>query len=164
MLHEATITSLSVDPKSQTPILVLKINDKEITVPIMIGLLEAGSIASVIQEIVFDRPMTHDLFTNFMGRVNSKIIKVEITDILNNTFYAKLYFSGNDGDFWIDARPSDAIALAIRSKARIYIHETVLQKIKTEKEFEAMDNTEEGSKWADYLNNLDEDDFGKYKV
>ncbi|MCP3927101.1 MAG: bifunctional nuclease family protein [Desulfobacterales bacterium] len=164
MLHEATISSLTIDPNNQTPLLLLKLKDEEITVPIMIGLLEAGSIAAVLQEIVFDRPMTHDLFTNFINKVDVKIDKIEIIDILNNTFYAKLYFSDKDGQHWIDSRPSDAIAMAIRAGARIYIEDEVIQKLKTEKDFEAMDNSEEGSKWADYLSNLTDDDFGKYKV
>lgn len=163
MMYEAKIASLTVAPDNNTPMLLLQIHEKDVSVPVMIGLMEAGAIAAVLQGIDFDRPMTHDLFTDFVKKLEVQVVKVEITDIIDNTFYAKLFFSSKNGDFWIDSRPSDAIAMALRSNARIYIHDVVLQKLKIG-DFEAADDSEEGERWAEYLSNLDDDDFGKYKV
>jgi hypothetical protein len=93
------------------------------------------------------------------------VVKVEVCDLKDNTFYARIYFVSKDKSFDIDARPSDAIALALRFKAPIYVEDSVMQKSKiSDGGAEALDTSEEGKKWADYLENLSPDDFGKYKV
>jgi bifunctional DNase/RNase len=154
-----------MDPASNTPIIILKSDDDEQAVPIWIGLLEATSIASALQNIKYDRPMTHDLLKNFADTLQISIVKVEVCDLKDNTFYARIYFVSKDQSFDIDARPSDAIALALRFKAPIYVEDSVMQKSKiTDGEAEVADTSEEGKKWADYLANLSVDDFGKYKV
>ncbi|MBU0992897.1 MAG: bifunctional nuclease family protein [Proteobacteria bacterium] len=166
MLHEMTIAALTQDPETNAPILFLKSIDGEKTLPIWIGMLEAVSIASALQNVEFDRPMTHDLFKNFIERINADLIKIEICDLKNNTYYAKIYFSRDNGDFYMDARPSDAIALAIRFKKRIYVDDVVIVKSFSDhqKTYEMSDDSEEGKKWADYLKKLNSDDFGKYKM
>jgi bifunctional DNase/RNase len=154
-----------MDPASNTPIIILKSEEDEQAVPIWIGLLEATSIASALQNIKYDRPMTHDLLKNFADALEISIVKVEVCDLKDNTFYARIYFVSKDQSFDIDARPSDAIALALRFKAPIYVEDSVMQKSKiTDGEAEVVDTSEEGKKWADYLANLSPDDFGKYKV
>ena len=165
MLHKVSIAGLTMDPASNTPIIILKSDDDEQAVPIWIGLLEATSIASALQNIKYDRPMTHDLLKNFADTLQISIVKVEVCDLKDNTFYARIYFVSKDQSFDIDARPSDAIALALRFKAPIYVEDSVMQKSKvSDGEAEVVDTSEEGKKWADYLANLSSDDFGKYKV
>ena len=165
MLHKVSIAGLTMDPASNTPIIILKSDDDEQAVPIWIGLLEATSIASALQNIKYDRPMTHDLLKNFADALQFSIGKVEVCDLKDNTFYARIYFVSKDQSFDIDARPSDAIALALRFKAPIYVEDSVMQKSKiSDGEAEVADTSEEGKKWADYLSNLSSDDFGKYKV
>ncbi len=154
-----------MDPASNTPIIILKSEDDEQAVPIWIGLLEATSIASALQNIKYDRPMTHDLLKNFADTLQISIVKVEVCDLKDNTFYARIYFVSKDQSFDIDARPSDAIALALRFKAPIYVEDSVMQQSKiSDGEAEVVDNSEEGKRWADYLTNLSPDDFGKYKI
>jgi bifunctional DNase/RNase len=141
-----------MDPASNTPIIILKSDDDEQAVPIWIGLLEATSIASALQNIKYDRPMTHDLLKNFADTLQFSIVKVEVCDLKDNTFYARIYFVSKDQSFDIDARPSDAIALALRFKAPIYVEDSVMQKSKiSDGEAEVADTSEEGKKWADYL-------------
>jgi bifunctional DNase/RNase len=165
MLHKVSIAGLTMDPASNTPIIILKSEDDQQAVPIWIGLLEATSIASALQNIKYDRPMTHDLLKNFADTLQISIVKVEVCDLKDNTFYARIYFVSKDQSFDIDARPSDAIALALRFKAPIFVEDSVMQQSKiSDGEAVVVDNSEEGKKWADYLANLSPDDFGKYKV
>ena len=165
MLHKVSIAGLTMDPASNTPIIILKSEEDEQAVPIWIGLLEATSIASALQNIEYERPMTHDLLKNFADTLQISIVKVEVCDLKDNTFYARIYFVSKDQSFDIDARPSDAIALALRFKAPIYVEDSVMQKSKiSDGDAEVADTSEEGKKWADYLANLSSDDFGKYKV
>ncbi len=165
MLHEMTVTGLAIDPSTNAPILILSAKNDEFTVPIWIGLMEAASIASVLQGIDFERPMTHDLFKNFIDRVNVKVSRIEVCDLKNNTFFAKIYCHTPDEDFIMDARPSDAIALALRVKADIFVDEVVVNELKTtDGQYEAADDSDQGKQWEEYLKKLNPDDFGKYKV
>ena len=165
MLHKVSIAGLTMDPASNTPIIILKSEENDQAVPIWIGLLEATSIASALQSIKYERPMTHDLFKNFSDTLQISIARVEVCDLRDNTFFARIYFVSKENNFDIDARPSDAIALALRFDAPIFVEDSVMQKSKiSDTEGEAMDTSEEGKKWADYLANLSPDDFGKYKV
>jgi bifunctional DNase/RNase len=165
MLHKVSIAGLTMDPSSNTPIIILKSEENDQAIPIWIGLLEATSIASALQNIKYERPMTHDLFRNFSETLKISISKVEVCDLKDNTFYARIYFVSRDRNFDMDARPSDAIALALRFNAPIYVEDSVMQQSKIgDGKAEAVDTSEEGKKWADYLENLSPDDFGKYKV
>ena len=165
MLRKVTIAGMTMDPSSNTPIIILKSEEDDQAIPIWIGLLGATSIASALQNIQFDRPMTHDLFKNFLDMLQIGVTRIEVCDLKDNTFYAKIYFDSKDKTFTMDARPSDAIAIALRFKAPIYLDDKVIEKSKmAEGVAEAVDKTEEGKKWAEYLENLNPDDFGKYKV
>lgn len=165
MLHEVSIAGLTMDPTSNTPIIILKLVSGDQAIPIWIGLLEATSIASALQDIKFDRPMTHDLFKNFVKNIKMEVSKVEVCDIQDNTFYAKIHFTSKETNFSIDARPSDAIAIALRFQAPIYVDDKVLEKSQmVEADPEMLVKSEEGEKWAEYLEKLSPEDFGKYKI
>ncbi|MHC4244678.1 MAG: bifunctional nuclease family protein [Planctomycetota bacterium] len=165
MLHKVSIAGLTMDPASNTPIIILKSEKDEQAIPIWIGLLEATSIASALQNIKYERPMTHDLFKNFTERLDISVARIEVCDLKDNTFYARIYFVSENKNFDMDARPSDAIALALRYDAPIFVDDAVMKKSKMpEGEMEVMDTSEEGKKWADYLENLSPEDFGKFKV
>ncbi|MCD6272780.1 MAG: bifunctional nuclease family protein [Deltaproteobacteria bacterium] len=167
MLHKVQIAGMTIDPASNTPIIILKSQESDHMIPIWIGLFEASSIASILQNINFERPMTHDLFKNLLDRLNISISKIEICDLEENTYFAKIYFTGLESSFCMDARPSDAIAIALRFKASIFVDEKVIEKSAItagSDPAEILDKSEEGKKWADYLENLSPEDFGKYKV
>ena len=165
MLHKVSIAGLTMDPASNTPIIILKSEENDQAIPIWIGLLEATSIASALQNINYERPMTHDLFKNFTEILDISVAKIEVCDLKDNTFYARIYFVSKNENFDMDARPSDAIALALRYNAPIFVHDSVMKKSKMpEGEMEVMDTSEEGKKWADYLESLNPEDFGKFKV
>jgi uncharacterized protein len=165
MLHKANVAGLTMDPTSNTPIIILKIEAGEQAIPIWIGLLEATSIASVLQNVQFERPMTHDLFKNLSSHLNIRVTKVEVCDLRENTFYALIHFDSDTQSFTMDARPSDAIAIALRFSAPIFVDQKVIDKSKRgEGDVEVLDQSEEGKKWAEYLEKLSPEDFGKYKV
>jgi len=165
MLHKVSIASLTIDPASNTPIIILKSEDSDQTVPIWIGLLEATAIASALQGVAFDRPMTHDLFKNFSDMLNITVSKVEVCDIQDSTYFAKIHFASREKIFSMDARPSDAIAIALRYNAPIFIDDKVIEKSKMgEGISEVVDQSSEGKKWAEYLEKLSPKDFGKFKV
>lgn len=165
MQYKVTVSGLILDPDSNTPILILKSDESDQMIPIWIGLLEATAIATSLKSIHFDRPMTHDLFLNFVELSGAAVSSVEVCDIRDSTFYARIHFTSADGSFSMDARPSDAIAIALRAEAPIFVDEAVFLKSgKNDEPVYAADDSEEGRKWAEYLKNLSSDDFGKYKV
>ncbi|MBI9077815.1 MAG: bifunctional nuclease family protein [Desulfatibacillum sp.] len=164
MLHEMEVAGLALDPSNNTPILVLKSLDGEQTLPIWIGLLEAASIAMALQNVEFSRPMTHDLFKNFVDTLEISVARVEVVDLQESTFFARIYFNAESGAFSLDARPSDAIAIALRTKSPIFAEEAVITKSTAAGPAVAEDDSEEGKKWAEYLEKLNPDDFGKYKM
>jgi bifunctional DNase/RNase len=165
MLRKVSIAGMTMDPASNTPIIILKSVEDDQAIPIWIGLLEATSIASALQNIKFDRPMTHDLFKNFIENMNTAVSKIEVCDLKDNTYYAKIHFISEEKTFSMDSRPSDAIAIALRFQAPIYVDDKIIEKSqKMGGELEVSDTSEEGKKWADYLKNLSPEDFGKYKV
>lgn len=165
MLRKVNIAGMTMDPASNTPIIILKSVEDDQAIPIWIGLLEATSIASALQNIQFDRPMTHDLFKNFIKNMNIEVSKIEVCDLKDNTYYAKIYFTSEDRSFSMDSRPSDAIAIALRFQAPIYVDDKIIEKSKQlEADLEMSDTSEEGKRWAEYLETLSPEDFGKFKI
>ncbi len=165
MLHKVSIVGMTMDPTSNTPIIILKSVEGDQAIPIWIGLLEATSIASALKNIKFDRPMTHDLFKNFIQSLDMEVSKVEVCDLKDNTFFAKIYFTSQERNFNMDARPSDAIAIALRFRAPIYVDDKIIEKSQMiEADREILNKSEEGKKWAEYLETLSPEDFGKYKI
>jgi len=165
MLMPMIISGLTVDPLTNSPIVILKEMDGEKTLPIWIGLLEATAIASELEGIQFSRPMTHDLLKNILEMIDVKVIKVEVCDLKNNTYYALIHIVFKDKEMTIDARPSDALALSLRMGAPIFVAEEVIEKSKQiDLKAEPEDKSEQGKKWQEILENLNPDDFGKYKM
>ncbi|MBP8645722.1 MAG: bifunctional nuclease family protein [Syntrophobacteraceae bacterium] len=165
MLREMKVAGLVMDPQTNTPIVVLKDLHSEASLPIWIGLLEATSIATELEKIQFPRPMTHDLMMNCLDHFKIRIERIEVCDLRNNTYYALIYLRENDEISTLDARPSDAIAIALRANAPIFVNEEVLSKSqKIEGAGQKVFDKENQDKWAEILNNLDQDAFGKYKM
>ena len=142
-----TVEGLLFDPRSNMYILLLKEQDGADTLPIWIGKPEADSIALAIGKVATPRPLTHDLVKNLMDSLNIKITKIVVTEITDNTYYALIYLTDGKKEIPVDSRPSDAVAVALRSNAPIYVDDAVLEK----------KNTDELVEW---LKNLRPEDFG----
>ncbi len=128
MQIEVKIGALIMDPNSNTPIVVLKGVDSERILPIWVGAFEANAIALEIEKIVPQRPMTHDLLRNFIIQIGYTVNKIVISDLKDNTFYAKIELSDQEGaTVLFDSRPSDAIALALRTDCPIYVEEEIFE-------------------------------------
>ncbi len=165
MYRPMVVSGLTVDPLTNSPIVILKETNGERTLPIWIGLLEATAIASELEGIRFSRPMTHDLLKSIMDMIDVEVNKVEVCDLKNNTYYALIHMTHGDKEISIDARPSDALALSLRMKAPIFVAEEVISKSKQiDLAVEAEDTSDQGKKWQDILEKLNPEDFGKYKM
>ncbi|MFH1125296.1 MAG: bifunctional nuclease family protein [Pseudomonadota bacterium] len=165
MLTSMAISGLTVDPLTNSPIVILKEVGGERTLPIWIGLLEATAIASELEGIKFSRPMTHDLLKNIMALIDVKVNKVEVCDLKNNTYYALIYINHKGKEISIDARPSDALALSLRVDAPIFVADEVINKsAQIDLKAEPEDKSEQGKKWQEILEKLNAEDFGKYKM
>jgi bifunctional DNase/RNase len=165
MYTRMTISGLTVDPITNSPIVILKEIDGDQTLPIWIGLLEATAIASELEGIKFSRPMTHDLLKNMMEMVDIKVHKIEVCDLKNNTYYALIHFKHGEKDLTIDARPSDALALSLRVKVPIFVSQEVINNSsQIDLKAEPEDKSEKGKKWQEILEGLNPEDFGKYKM
>ena len=165
MLRQMTVSGLTIDPFTNSPIMILKDVDSDKAVPIWIGLLEATAIASELENIKFSRPMTHDLLKIIMENMQIQVTKVEVCDLRDNTYFALIYLNREGREVTIDARPSDAIALALRVKATIFVAEVVIQKARrVDLSAKEAITTEDAKKWTEILEGLDPDDFGKYKM
>lgn len=127
MLVEVKIGALIMDPNTNTPIVVLKGINTDTILPIWVGAYEANAIALEIEKIVPQRPMTHDLLRNFIVQSGFRVARVTITDLRDNTFYAAIELLGeNNAKMTLDARPSDAIALALRMDSAVFVEQKVL--------------------------------------
>lgn len=111
---------------SGTPIILLTDEKEEKVLPIWVGMLEAHAIAVSVEGVEMPRPMTHDLIINICTRLGAVITEVEISDLRDNTFYARVHLNANNNKITMDARPSDAIAVALRASAPIYLQESLL--------------------------------------
>ncbi len=165
MFREMKVSGLVMDPQTNTPILILKDPQDDTSLPIWIGLLEATSIATELEKIQFPRPMTHDLLKICLDHLHATVDRIEVCDLRNNTYFALIYLRNNDEVSPIDARPSDAIAIALRTNAPIYVKEEVLTKSqKSENTPRPVLSQENKDKWAEILEQLDPEDFSKYKM
>ncbi len=166
MLIEMKVLGLTIDPVTNTPIVILKDMDNNKAIPIWIGLFEASAIATEMKKIVFPRPLTHDLFVEFLRLFNITVSRIEIIDIRNNTFFANIYLIKDGLDYTIDARPSDAIAIALRVDAPIFVEDAVIEKSRDVDfgvKLNDLDKLKE-DKIKEFLENLSAEDFGKYKM
>ena len=166
---QMSVGGLTLDPVTKTPIVILKDTDNKLNLPIWIGLLEATAMATEIEGIKMARPMTHDLLKNILGEVGCAVESVEITELKENTYYALVNLMVSGRQLVIDSRPSDAIALALRTKSPIFVAKAVLEASSVLQQSEegkeaAVENVSNVSKekWAEILEKMTPDDF-KYK-
>jgi uncharacterized protein len=166
MLIKMKVSGLTIDPLTNTPIVILKDMQEKKAIPIWIGLFEASAIATELEKISFSRPMTHDLVTEILRVLEIEVAKIEINDLRNNTFFANIYLLRDGKNLVIDSRPSDAIAIALRTNAPIFVDEKVIEKSRNVdfgSKLSDLDNLKE-EKMKEFLENLSPDDFGKYKM
>ncbi len=131
-MREMKIIGLALDQKNESSVVVLKEVTGDTALPIVIGLLESTAIATRLEKIAIPRPMTHDLLKNLMDVLKASVKRVEISDLRNDTFYARIYLKINNAEeVDLDARPSDALAIALRTNCRIFVHERVIKKSST---------------------------------
>jgi bifunctional DNase/RNase len=161
MLIEMTIKGLMVDPITNMPIVILKDKDGERVLPIWVGIFEANAIALQIENIATPRPMTHDLLRNIITDLDGQVDRVVVSDLKDNTFFAIIHLTVKGEAVVVDARPSDAIALALRTRAPILVDETVIDNAKTVDFTSERADSDRLQKW---LESLDPDDMGKYKM
>lgn len=159
---EVRIRGLTLDPATSMPIVVLKDVASETVMPIWVGIFEANAIAIEIEKVSVPRPMTHDLARNLMQHLNARLEKVVISELRDDTFFAVLWLRQGNDPLVIDARPSDAIALALRADCPIYVTEEVMQaaKLNTTGQAEGQP-TEQLRGW---LENLNDENLGRYKM
>jgi len=158
---EMRIKGLVVDPISKMPIVVLEDVNSERMLPIWIGVFEANAIALKIENIATPRPMTHDLLKNILDELKIQVERIVVTDVRDSTYYALIHCLLEGKKITIDSRPSDAIALSLRVNAPIFVEEEVVRKAHSVKFDENLEDSEKLKKWLESLN---PEDFGKYKM
>ncbi|HYK01431.1 MAG TPA: bifunctional nuclease family protein [Thermoanaerobaculia bacterium] len=161
-----SIKGLMLDPVSNSPIVVLKDDDEKFFLPIWVGIFEANAIALQLENITTPRPMTHDLLRNLIAQLDARVTRIVINDLKDATFFAQIRLlikngTGGDRMLEIDARPSDAIALALRTEAPIYVAQSVLEQAQTITPENAEESQEKSKDWFE---NLSTEDLGKYKM
>lgn len=161
-LIEVQIRGLMLDPVTNMPIVVLKAIASDLVLPIWVGVFEANAIALELEKTATPRPMTHDLLRNFARGLGAKVVRVVVADIQEDTFYATVWMEQGGDEVSIDARPSDAIALALRADCPIFVSDKVIGRTRQNAaEAGANVNADELRRW---LENLNEDDTGQYKM
>jgi bifunctional DNase/RNase len=159
-----TIKGLMLDPVSNSPIVVLRDEEEKFFLPIWVGIFEANAIALQLENVATPRPMTHDLLRNALSQLDARVTRVVINDLKDSTFFAQIRVLVNRGAgdqmLELDARPSDAIALALRTEAPIYVAQSVLDQAQTITPGDS-EEQDEKSKWFEHL---DTEDLGKYKM
>ncbi len=163
---EMFVSSLTLDPATKMPFLIMKDKDSRYSLPIWIGIFEASAIAMQLEGIKPERPMTHDLMCNVISGLDIVIDRVEIRELKDSTFFATLFLRRADGTFLeIDSRPSDSIALALRFNAPVMISEDVIIKARRIDLTKCSDDSmSEKDKWTDILESMTPEAFGKYKM
>jgi uncharacterized protein len=161
MQIEMTIKGLMVDPITNMPIIILRDKDGQRVLPIWVGVFEANAIALQMENVTTPRPMTHDLLKNVIADLKADIEKIVVSDLKENTFYALIYLTVNGEPVAIDARPSDAIALALRAQAPIFVEDKVIDHAKNVDLAQDKENSERLQKW---LEGLDPESMGRYKM
>lgn len=161
MLIKMTVRGIALDPITNMPIVILKDPEERRALPIWVGIFEANAIALELEKVSTPRPMTHDLLKNILDGLGITVQQITVNDLKENTFYATIDLNYNGSVVSIDSRPSDAIALALRTNAPIFVAENVVAQAKN---IEVSEEKEETDKWKEWLENLKPEDFGKYKM
>ena len=159
---EMKIRGLMMDPVTNMPIVVLKDVQGQAILPIWVGVYEANAIALEIEKVAAPRPMTHDLTRNLIRNLNARLERVVISELKDDTFYATLWLQQGDEPLVLDARPSDALALALRADCPIYVTDEVMQKAKLNTTGQAEGPTAE--QLRGWLEGLNDEDLGRYKM
>jgi uncharacterized protein len=157
---EMKIRTLMMDPVTQMPIVILRDLSGNTILPIWVGVYEANAIALEIEKINTPRPMTHDLIKTLLMGMDTQVSKVVVSDLRDDTFFAVIWLEKDGKMISIDSRPSDALAIALRTDSPIFVDDSVLKNSKMASTQEK-GQTEELRKW---LENLNEEDFGRYKM
>ena len=161
MRIEMSIKGLMVDPMAGTPIVILKDKQGERVLPIWVGVPEANAIALQIENVSTPRPMTHDLLRNIITDLEGRVDRVVVSDLRDNTYFAIIHLTVRGERVAVDARPSDAIALALRTRSPILVEESVIENART------ADFTTEPSdndRLQKLFESLDPEELGKYKM
>jgi hypothetical protein len=164
MWVEMKVRGLALDPLSNMPIIILRDEEDQRSLPIWVGIFEANAIALELEKIATPRPMTHDLIKNILESLDAKVAKVVVNDLKENTFFATIHLQVGDSEVTVDSRPSDAIALALRVAAPIFVEEEVVRKAKSVevvKETEVGGKVEDQEKIREWLDSIKPADFGK---
>jgi bifunctional DNase/RNase len=155
-----SIKGLMLDPVSNSPIVVLKDEQEKFFLPIWVGIFEANAIALQLENITTPRPMTHDLLRNMISELDARVIRIVINDLRDSTFFAQIRLLTGEKTLEVDARPSDAIALALRTEAPIFVAQSVLDQAQTI----SPDGEDQDEKLKKWFEQLTPDDLGKYKM
>jgi len=161
MQIEMTIKGLMIDPITNMPIVILRDGEGQRILPIWVGVFEANAIALQIENVQTPRPMTHDLLKNVIQDLSAQVDRIVVTELKENTFYAVIHLRTDGHAVVVDARPSDAIALALRSGAPIFVEETV---INTARSVETSKESMDVGRLQKWLENLSDEELGKYKM
>ncbi len=161
MQIEMKIKGLMVDPVTNMPIVILKDESENRVLPIWVGIFEANAIALKVEEIETPRPMTHDLLQSLLSAFKAKVAKIVVAELRDNTYFAVIHLRVDGAEVTIDSRPSDAMALALRAGAPIFVEESVLDHAKTAENKQDLSDSERLKKWFE---NLDADEFSKYQM
>jgi len=155
------VKALIVDPIANMPVVILRDDDEKNLLPIWVGLFEANAIALQMEGVTTPRPMTHDLLKNVIEKIEGDVLRVVINALEENTFYAQIHLRVADRELLVDSRPSDAIALALRTNAPVFVEEEVLEKSRRNDETPDGRSSARLRKW---LEEVDPDSLGKYKM
>lgn len=158
---EMKIRGLMIDPATNMPIVILKDVTGDMVLPIWVGIYEANAIALEVEKATTSRPMTHDLLKNLIHGLNAEVLRIVVTELRDDTFYAVIWMDQQGEAVCIDARPSDAIALALRSDCPIYVSEEVLR---TAKLVPTASDSASGDQLRRWFENLNDEDLGRYKM
>ncbi|HEX9147929.1 MAG TPA: bifunctional nuclease family protein [Thermoanaerobaculia bacterium] len=155
------IKGLLMDPVSNMPVVVLRDSANGLFLPIWVGIFEANAIALQMEKITTPRPMTHDLLKNLLSELDAKVERIVINDLKDNTFFARIHLLRGDVRWNVDSRPSDAIALALRVDAEIFVEEDVLERSKSLRPEGDEGDPDRLRKWLEEVN---PDELGKYQM
>jgi bifunctional DNase/RNase len=158
---EVQIRGLMMDPVTNMPIVILKDVHSDLVLPIWVGIFEANAIANELEKTAMPRPVTHDLLRNITRALHGRVNKVVVSELRDDTFYAVIWMDQDDETIAIDARPSDAIALALRWDCPIYVNRDVLVNSRVAANGAQNISADEMRKW---LENLNDDEMGRYKM
>jgi uncharacterized protein len=161
---EFKIKGLMMDPLTNSPIVVLQDTSSDTLLPIWVGIFEANAIALQIEKVDTPRPMTHDLIKGLLGHLNVKVTKIVVTELKDNTFYALIFLDAEGRVITVDSRPSDAIALALRTESPIYVTDDVITKSSSTAATTLSAERSSPEDIKRWLENLNPEDLGKYKM